>query len=69
MYRVLDERQFALQDQGEDTYERSAKIKVRKMITDAELEELWHRVHRVSARSARESTLLHGHENTWQSKR
>ena len=55
MYRALDERQFALQDQGEDTYERCAKIKVRKMIIDAELEERRHRVHRVSARSARES--------------
>jgi hypothetical protein len=52
MYRALDERQFALQDQGEDTYERGAQIKVRKMIIDAELEE---REHRVSARSARES--------------
>jgi hypothetical protein len=55
MYRALDERQFALQDQGEDTYERDAKIKVRKMIIDAELEEQRHRVQRISARSARES--------------
>jgi hypothetical protein len=55
MYRALDERQFALQEQGEDTYERGAKIKVRRMIIDAELEEWRHRVHRVSARSARES--------------
>ena len=69
MYRALDERQFALQDQGEDIYERGAKIKVRKMIIDAELEERRHRVHRVSARSARESIPLHGHESTWQGKR
>jgi hypothetical protein len=56
MYRALDERQFALQGQGEDIYERGAKIKVRKMIIDVELvEERRHRVHRVSARSARES--------------
>ena len=55
MYRALDERQIALQDQEEDTYERGAKIKVRKMIIDVELEERRHRVHRVSARSARES--------------
>jgi hypothetical protein len=54
MYRALDERQFALQEQGEDTYERGAKIKVRKMIIDAELEERRHLVHRVSTRSARE---------------
>ena len=55
MYRALDERQFALQEQGEDSYERGAKIQGRKMITYAELEERQLRVHRVSARSARES--------------
>jgi hypothetical protein len=45
MYRALDERQFVLQDQGRETFERCAKIKELKVIIDAELEERWQYVH------------------------
>jgi hypothetical protein len=50
LYRGLNERMFALEEQGMADYLVRREIKERKATIDAELQELWQRVYRVDAR-------------------
>src|SRR5713226_474653 len=50
LYRGLNERMFALEEQGMADYLVRREIKERKATIDAELQELWQRVYRVEAR-------------------
>ena len=55
LYRKLNAHQDALAAQGIDYYQRRAQIKAEKATIDTELEERWQRVHRVYAKSCKES--------------
>ena len=50
LYRGLNERMFALEEQGMADHLVRREIKERKATIDAELQELWQRVYRVEAR-------------------
>jgi len=50
LYRGLNERMFALEEQGLADHLVRREIKERKATIDAELQELWQRVYRVEAR-------------------
>jgi len=50
LYRGLNERMFALEEQGMADHLVRREVKERKATIDAELQELWQRVDRVEAR-------------------
>jgi hypothetical protein len=50
LYRGLNERLFALEEQGLADHLVRREIKERKATIDAELQELWQRIYRVEAR-------------------
>ncbi len=50
LYRGLNERMFALEEQGMADHVVRREIKERKAAIDAELQELWQRIYRIDAR-------------------